>query len=575
MKRLIILTVVYILANPLLFAEDETLKRIHAHLTIHDAESARKEAFHALQQSPDHQGLSEAYIKALSKTGNEKELIQFTRDYLVRFPEKKDHREMLETLCWGVIEHANSSSTPLIRIYSLLASFFANDAKGIQIIQKALKDNNWLIRGAAIQLSGELRDSKLQSEIFNLIAEEPVFAVRLEAIKTAGMMKNQFAKKQLEQIIVNEKAELEEKALAIQSLVHLMDAAKRNEIQALSKSSRFGFRLLACSLVLSQELYEDIDLIVPLLKDSRREVRKGALEVIGTLQVRTFQDRQMTDIVKPLLNDIDTEVAITAAFVLTLNNLETGQQAFKPFIESDDKETRLLAAAALAKAGKYAFPFIKEAFYEAEDPFVKLNLALSLIGQREMIGPACDALFDGLTLQKEQLMWVEVGIFKYLAPSTGCLKELIPNQKEAMNQLARLEILNILSIMKYPQAEDGIRQFLNERSWGISAMASLLLLSEGDEASIILVQNLLKDPNEKIRIQAALILSLWDSNDEASLVLQKSYPSADRETKERILEGIGRIGSLSSIPFLIECLGEPFQSLRVIAASSLLQTLYH
>ncbi|HRD55298.1 MAG TPA: HEAT repeat domain-containing protein, partial [Parachlamydiaceae bacterium] len=58
-------------------------------------------------------------------------------------------------------------------------------------------------------------------------------------------------------------------------------------------------------------------------------------------------------------------------------------------------------------------------------------------------------------------------------------------------------------------------------------------------------------------------------------VLQDFYAQADREMKERILEGIGRIGSSASIPFLVECLKEPFQSLRVIAASSLLQVLYH
>jgi HEAT repeat protein len=558
-----------------LSANDEALKRIHAHLTIQDAESARLEAFHALQQSPNHPALSEIYIKALSKACNEKELIRFTKEYLTKFPEKKENRELLETLCWGVIEHANSSTTPLIRIYSLLASFFSNDAKGVHIIQKALKDNNWLIRGAAIQLSGQLKDSKLQNEIFNLITKEPVFAVRLEAIKTAGLMKNTLVKNQLEQIIFNDKAELEEKASAIESLTLVMDAAKRSQVQALSKSSRFGFRLLACSLVLSQELYDDMDLIIPLLQDSRREVRKGALEVIGTLQIRSFQDRLMADIVKPLLNDMEPSVAITAAYVLTMNNLETGQQSFRRFIESDDKEIRLLAASALAKTGKYGFPYIKEAFMESDDRFVKLNLAISLIGQREMVQAACDALYVGLTPQKEQILWVEEGIFKYLAPGNICLKEMIPNQKEAMNQVARLEILNILSIMKYPEAEGAIRQFLNERSWGISAMAAVLLLSEGDDASIKLVQHLLNDPSEKIRIQAALILSLWDSNEEANLVLQTSYPAADREMKERILEGVGRIGSLSSIPFLLDCMDEPFQSLRVIAASSLLQTLYH
>lgn len=558
-----------------LHAEPEVLKRIHAHLAIQDGKSACNEAFNALQQFPDDQELSEAYIKALSKTGKEKDLISFTGSYLAKYPEKKEQRDMLETLSWGVIENAASSNAPLIRIYALLAAFYANDAKGIHIIQKSLQDGNSFLRSAAIQLSSELRDSKLQNEILRLMTEEPIFMLRLEAIKAAGLMKNLAAKEALEKIIANDHAEHEEKALAIESLVNLMDLAKRGEVEALSKSSRFGFRLLACELVSTQELNGDLDLIIPLLKDSRREVRKAALEVIGTLRATSFDGKEMSEIVSPLLNDIDSKVGVTAAWVLILNDKSKGQMAFKPFLETGDKETKLLAAAALAKAGKYGLPFTRQAFHSATDSFVKMNLSFGLIGQGELIEDACNALYSGLTETKEQIMWVQSGVFKYLAPAKISLKESIPTQKEAMNQLARLEILNILSIKDYSRAEDGIRQFLKERSWGISAMASLLLLSEGDESSIDLVKNLTKDPDEKIRIQAALILSLWNSGDEAVQILQDSYSNADRELKERILEGIGRIGSLTSIPFLIDCLEEPFQSLRVIAASSLLQTLYH
>jgi len=565
----------FLLVQNYLFAEPECLKRIHAHLTIHDAESACVEAKMALEQFPDNHELSESYIKALSLAKNEHQLILFAQDYLSRFPEKLKQREMLEHLSWGVIENGSLSSAPLIRIYALLAAFFANDAKGIALIKKSLDDNNSLLRAAAIQLSSELRDIKLQDKILKVMSHDPVFIIRLEAIKAVGLMKNNDAKEQLQQIIANDSAEHEEKALAIESLVNIMDSVRREEIENLSNSSRFGFRLLACELVLAQELEKDIDLIMPLLYDPQREVRKAALEVIGTLRIKSFQGRKVSDIVQGLLNDLEPQVRVTAAFVLILNDKLSGQEAFKPFLKSEVKEIRLLAASALAKSGQYGFPLIIQAFNEATDPFVKMNLSFGLIGQREMIEPACNALYLGLIEEHEPFMWVENGIFKYLALSKHSTKESIPNQKQAMNQLVRLEILNILSIMKYKHAEDGIRQFLKKTTWGISAMASLLILSEGDESSIELVQNLLKDPDEKIRVQAALILSLWNSGDDAIYILQDSYKTADREMKERILEGVGRIGSLSSISFLVECLGEPFQSLRVIAASSLLQILYH
>lgn len=554
---------------------NDSIKKINAHLTLHDARSAADEASRGLLQFPDNQELNEIYIKALSSLHYEKKLIHFTHTYFAKFPEKKKDRQILENLSWGVIENASSSNAPLVRIYALLAAFFSNDAKGIQLIQKALVDPNFFLRGAAIKVSSMLNDLKLQTEILRLIKEEPNFRIRLEAIKAVGLMKVKLAKNDLEQIIKNEQMEHEERAVAIESLVNLMDIAKRDDIEALTKSKRIGFRLLACELALAQEMKNDIDLIIPLLKDVRREVRRAALETLGFLQITEFKGVNVVKLVTPLLKDIDSTVAMTAAFVILLNDKASGQKALKPFFESTISEERLIASAVLVKAGKYAMPLMLEVFEETKDPFVKMNLSIGLIGQRENIESACNTLYIGLKEQKETLIFATIGEFKYLTKSKPQATELIPNEKESMNQLVRLEILNMLSIMKYKNIELAIKEFLQERSWGISLMASALLLTEGDESSIEHVQHLLKDPSEKVRVQAALILSLWSQGDEALPALQEAYPNADREMKERILEGIGRIGSFSSVPFLLDCLKEPFQLLRVIAASSLLQILYH
>ncbi len=554
---------------------NDSIKKIYAHLTLHDARSATEEASYALTQFPDNHELNKLYIKALSLLHREKELIQFTHNYLEKFPDKKKDRQILEDLSWGVIENASSSNAPLVRIYALLAAFFSNDAKGIQLIQKALLDSNFFLRAAAIKVSSMLNDLKLQTQMIRLINEEPNFTVRLEAIKAVGLMKANLAKNDLERIIADEQMEHEERAAAIESLVNLLDVAKRDEIEALTKSQRVGFRLLACEIVLFQEMKDAIDLIIPLLKDVRREVRRAALETLGFLQIIEFKGVNISELVTPLLKDIDPTVAMTSAFVILLNDKESGQKALKPFFESTNLEERLMASAVLVKAGKHAMPLIFEVFEETKDPFVKMNLSFGLIGQRQNTESACNALYLGLKTQKEPLIFVNVGEFKYLTKSKPQATELIPNEKESMNQLVRLEILNMLSIMKYKDIEVAIKEFLQERSWGISLMASALLLTEGDESAIEHVQNLLKDPSEKVRVQAALILSLWSQGDEALPVLQQAYSSADREMKEKILEGIGRIGSFSSVPFLLDCLKEPFQLLRVIAASSLLQILYH
>ena len=153
--------------------------------------------------------------------------------------------------------------------------------------------------------------------------------------------------------------------------------------------------------------------------------------------------------------------------------------------------------------------------------------------------------------------------------------DMIPNHPEQINQITRLEVLNILAVMKYPQAQNAVRNFLQQRTWGVTGMAAALLLTEGDESAIALVEDLLKDPDKKVKMQAALILSLWGGGEKAIAVLQQGYDTADREMKERILEGVGRIGASSTIPFLVDKLREPYQSLRIIAAAALLECLYH
>jgi HEAT repeat protein len=130
-------------------------------------------------------------------------------------------------------------------------------------------------------------------------------------------------------------------------------------------------------------------------------------------------------------------------------------------------------------------------------------------------------------------------------------------------------------VKEYPGALNAVLQYLRERSWGITGAAAALLLTEGDEESLAIVRTLLKDPVDKVQLQAALLLSLWGNDPEAIAVLQRLYPSVPRQKKEQILEALGKIGDSSSLPFLVERLEEPYQTLRMIAAVAILQTLYH
>jgi hypothetical protein len=213
------------------------------------------------------------------------------------------------------------------------------------------------------------------------------------------------------------------------------------------------------------------------------------------------------------------------------------------------------------------------------DPYVKVNLAMGLIGQQAHLEQAGQIVYQALNSESEKWIEKEEGIFTLLAPRSFDGEKDQTDASyvtpETENLMTRLSLLNALAIIDYSGTQEAVKKFLIEAKWGVSALASILLLTEGNEAAVDLVQQLLSDSNPKIRLQAALILSLWSREEKAIKVLENSYSEVDQETKVRILEGIGRIGSMHSIPFLIAKLKESSQNLRIVVALALIQCLNH
>lgn len=555
--------------------EEQLAKRIHAHLLIHDNQSAVEEAREAMKLYPRSIPLIEAYIAALAKFGNHKEMMRVW-DYYARVVEDPyAKREVIEAMGWSVIEKGAKSTSPLVRVVAVLGAYFGQDARGVAILQQSLRDYNAIVREVAVQVSSKMRDERLRQEMFKLFNTEQTWGVRLNVIRAIGMMKIKEAKKPLLALIENSVTNPELKAAAIHALTQLREDITRKELVGLASSPTAGLRLLACEAAHVFDCHGEVDQMIALLKDSHFEVRAAALRTIGHLKVREHQGVPIAEIIAPLVQDPSDQVAITAAWVLCLQDPLEGQKAMEPWLASTSQEVRIFAASALKAAGKYGFPLTTKIFQQTADPYVAMNMALAMISQREHVEEACQALNAGLKNLRERWMWRESNNFKALAPSILKHNPAIPHLPEATDQLVRLEILNTLAIMHDPEAQNAVRHFLSERNWGISGAASAMLLTEGDDAAIDLVEGLLEDANEKIRIQAALILAMWGSGDKALKILQEAYPDADRALKEHILEGLGQVGTKESLPFLIHTLKEQHPTLRIISAAALLKVLYN
>lgn len=551
------------------------LKRIYAYIAIQDFAAASEEAQRGLSYFPTDKLLLEASIRASAHRGDEKGMWDAWNAYRSRYPEESHGQdELQELMAWAAIWKGADSPQPLIRLYALLGAFFSNDAKSLPVLKRFCRDKNTQLRCAAVKLIGHMRDAQLCDEVLSLVYNEKDWKVRLGALNALGEMKIQEGRSLLLAKIADNQATAEEKSAAIEGLIELLETIDRPEIEALVYSNRASLRLLACEVIRHLRSQRDVDLLMLLASDNHSDVRAIALHTLGLLEFSEDRNSLIT-LARNKLYDRSPEVAVTAAWLLTLADSKSSHEAFMPLVQHPKREVRLQAAAAIAATGKYGISLTKDLFKMSNDSFFKMNLALGLIYQQTDTFAACQALDFGLNAETGRWMWKEDGLFRILAPSTVKQEDEIANAPEAINQLTRLEILNLLAVMKYPGAEKAIRGFLQQHKWGIAGMASALLLMEGDDVSLNIVQGILEDPDPRIRMQAALTLALWGGKEEAMIYLEAGYATADRETKERIIEGLGRIGSRKSIPFLLQRLQESQQSLRLIAASSLLQCLYH
>lgn len=547
------------------------VNRVYSQLLIENYDSALKESKEGIVNFPDDLSVRHAYIDVLVKIGDEKSLSNAWHDLLLKFPDEKDNLLLIENRAWSVITKGFSSSALNMRAVALLGAFFTQDNRGITLIDKGLSDQNYLVRNLAIQLASNLKDRHLQLKIYHLFKREKDWKLRLELISALGKMKVKDSQNDLLEILKNPNSHPEEQIAVVGSLVEILDEIDIKEVQKLATSDRLGLRKLFCELAIHTQSSEYQDLLIKLLDDNHPAIRSKALYALGMLNTNLTSD--LKEKVVGLGNEQIPIVSITAGWLLAINDKNEGKVILKKWLNDAIPLNRHIAAAACALTGNHN-PYLTQFYLESQDPYVKMNLVLGLVYKRFFDDETSEVLCKGLK-DPGLLMWDESTHFKTLTKSTVKFNDAMANYPEVVNQLTRLEIINILAIMKSPYAKEALINFLENRKWGITGFASALMLTEGDESAIDIIIPLLKHQNHNIRVQAALVLSLWGKNQEPLQILLDTYPSADKELKEKILESLGKIGSKESLSFLIQQLDNPSQSLRILAASAIIQSLYH
>ncbi len=553
----------------LALSEDEGIRRVQAHLLIEDTPSALAEAHGLAAEYPDSLPINKILIEALSAAGFEEEALDLWNKLTLTNPDLLYDRHLLEELSWGVLKKGIQSSQYGVRLASTIGAFLTRDVRAVPILLKMMRDSNAVIRSVAVQMSTSYRDAPLKDEMVRLMREERVWIVRLEVIKAAGALKMKELAPALKVLVQSEKTTLEERQIAIEALLEIYDEISLEEFKTLAHSNRAGLRHLACSVAAHFQMEEAKEEVLRLIQDTNPAVRIAALDAFGLV----YRDKE-TDL-SSVLKDTDPGVAITACWAAFLVDPALGEKSMAQWLCDSLPENRRLAASALAALGSRGTDLAVKTLKESQDPYVKANLALGLLGQRIEVQTCSDFLYDFLEREKRMVMIDKKPnpLFNAIAPSQVRHNDQIPNNPEAQDQMTRLNLVSLLALVDDPRALPALKTFLQRKNWGVSGVAAATLLHEGDETALEMVKQLVEDSDPNVRLQACLVLALFGKDVTVLNQLQGAYAVSDHEKKLHILEALGKIGNAHSYSFLTGVLREPFPILRVAAAAALIQSV--
>lgn len=549
-------------------SERTFVDRVLLHLLLEDAQQAVNEIKEGLSIHADSKDLNSLLIQAYMANHEERAALSAWAHYCQSFDSKRQDFHLLEEVAWSILQEGWRHPSVSVRLHALLGAVFTKDARSIEWIKEAIRHRNIMLRSVAVELSPLMRDKPLQNAVHECLCNDSSWEVRVQALKALGRMRVEPAKESIRSVLQDQERSFEERWASVQSFVELSQGIDQEELLTLVANERSDFRMLACELVTSLNLVQILESLRPLLYDHSSAVRVAALKTFGLLGGQVLEDD-----LQELLMDEDPLLLSASAWYMLVKNLTEGEQIYADLLSDERLNVRWLASASLASTGGSSVEFCKKFFENSDDLFVRANLALGLIGQRVEVEKACEALFQ-LLKSDEILMFSEEGngLFTVLLPYSPH-HGIVVQRPEVTDQLVRLSLLNLLAIFQYPHAFEALRDLLNEKEWLVSGIASQLLLKEGDESVFYLLRDLLKDDEPHVRVQAALALAVWGRDRTSIQILHSAYEDADRNLKAHILEALGFVGKEESYDFLIDKFSEPFQTLRIIAASSLIQCL--
>ena len=569
MKRIILSAVVALSCNSILKAT--STDKIIAFYQIQDYESALK-----LIEKEESKDLINLKLEILSKLG----LTQSALAQINAIPglfdlNKKENFLTLESLAWSILLNQKSSSEP-IQIASQVGAYLTRDAKAATLLKKNLTSSNSRLRAMAASFAAHFQDPFLKEAVFQRLKEEKNFEVKKELVSTAGKMKMKEIKPILESILLSSTASDELKAQALISFTEIYDKISLQQIQFFLNSDRFYFKKVGLRLLTGYEKFNDeiFSEILRALDDASSEVVQEALILIGLCS----NDIEFSESIKSkILKLCSHSHPYVNLFSLWAHSriYKTVHPKLEEFLDHSKEEIRSLTACLISCLGDESESILNFGL-KHKDCFVRINSALGLLQVGKNVKKALDLLEKELT-NSTQLWMLDQSTnpaFTMIMPSKVRHHPFIAAFPSVMDGMARLRIIEKMAIYDSKKIKEPIKKLLAQKEAALTFYTMSLLLQE-DLENFDELKELVQDKNPSVALAATLALAFIGKDPDIADKLISLFEQVSFEEKLHILEAIGSLGNRKMIPFLVEMMQKPFSSLQIVAASALIQCLYH
>ncbi len=572
-KNLILYSALSLQTSLFSYPIEDWLQTIQYHELVNDFASACATANSALMEYPDEKALYRQRIMSYASAGLESDALKEWQLYLKHFGEDWADTQLLEKLAWCVLQQGITNPAPLTRLVALSGACATRDMKAYPHLEKAFRDPCAVIRCAACQAAAQLRRNEFAPLLLSLAEFDQSSPVRIGALEALANLKESKTKSLILRKIAQGDISYEERISMAKVLAILEEKSPLKCFQLLINSKDSSFRCLAVEYAIYTRLPESYTPIIALLDDPQIELQVASLHALAILWPAWPCTPETVQKIRQKAQSTDDTVAVSASWILSLCSSKEGLGQLETFLHHPNPQIRYLAVAAICASGSKAIPLLKYILKTNAELNIKLNAAMGLVRLRTNIPEACTIIERSLRNEDERFGQKKWGALKAIVDGRTEKNELL--SPDLMDLATRLEVINLLAIVKAPCVPNLLTRFIQSRVWGASGIASMLLLTEGDDSAIEIVEEILQQARTPyLRLQAALVLAMWGKNAAAIEPLLQAYPGAGKETKERIIAALAAIGEQESIPFLANTLLEPGPSLRVQAASALLQVIY-